>query len=120
LTDIVVYAAAHGGEAVNGLAMFVKITIGILVFSAMLGWGAFRAAKSADRSSRDPRYRRRQLLLAAAMYAVFVTFGILEIVVNKESPFFALCLTVPLLFLWRLWRAANRVGIPPESRRTQP
>ncbi len=100
--------------------MFVKITIGILVFSAMLGWGVLRAAKSADRSSRDPRYRRRQLFLAAAMYAALVVFGILEIAVNKESPFFALCLTVPLLFLWRFWRAASRVEIPPESGRTQP
>jgi hypothetical protein len=50
----------------------------VLTFSALLGWLLLRAARSAERARQDPRYRRRYLLVHAAISAAgAVLWGVL-------------------------------------------
>ena len=75
------------------------ITIGVLVSGLVLGFGLWWAAKSADRMSHDPRYRRRVLIRAAVVYIVVVAFIIVGVAARKESVQALYGLPAALLFL---------------------
>jgi hypothetical protein len=56
----------------------------VLTFSALLGWVLLRASTSVERARRDPRYRRRYLLVHGAISAAgFVACCVLAIAMRE-------------------------------------
>ncbi len=90
------------------------IIVGVLALSAFLGWGAWRTCMSAERAERDPRYRRRILLLLGVVYVGGAVYGIAEVVTGREPIQSLIGLPVGALLAWFYLRTAFRVNVPPE------
>ncbi|MGC2526957.1 MAG: hypothetical protein WA639_04385 [Candidatus Acidiferrum sp.] len=97
-----------------GLKMFATAVITVFAVAGLFGWMMFRAGQSADRAARDPRYRRRQMILVAAVYSVFLAYGIMQIAFGRLPRLDLVGLIIPILFIWYFWRAASRTKIPRE------
>jgi len=61
------------------------IVVGVLAFSALLGWMLLWTATSVERARRDPRYRRHLMLLYGAICAAGVVFCAIQ-VATRQSP----------------------------------
>lgn len=94
--------------------MFATAIVTVFAVAALFGWMMFRAGQSADRSARDPRYRRQQMALIAVVYSVFLAYGITQIAFGRLPRLDLVGLIIPILFVWYFWRAASRTKIPPE------
>jgi len=94
--------------------MFAAVVVTVFAVAALFGWMMFRAGNSADRAARDPRYRRRQLILIAMVYTVFLVYGITQIAFDSLHTIDLVGLIIPILFVWYFWRAASRTKIPPQ------
>jgi hypothetical protein len=94
--------------------MFISVVVGVVTASALIGWTMFRAAKSWDRAASDPRYRRRQLILLAAVYVVSIMFGVSELIRGNQPVLSLVGLPIPLLIVYWLLRTAGRTKVPPQ------
>ena len=92
--------------------MIVTIIVGVLAFSALLGWGAWRIFKSAERAEQDPRHLRRNLLRLGLIYIGCALYGIAEVVTGKQPVESLVGLPIGALLAWFYLRAAFRVKIP--------
>jgi uncharacterized membrane protein len=93
--------------------MIAAVILGVLAFSAFLGWGAWRVFKSAERAERDPRYLRRRLVLLGLLYVGSAVYGIEQVVTGREPLQSLIGLPIGALLAWFYLRAAFRVKIPP-------
>lgn len=94
--------------------MIATIIVVVLGTSALLGWGAWRVCKSAERAERDPRYLRRKLLWFGLIYVVGATFGIAEVVTGREPIQSLIGLPIGAFFAWFYLKAAFQVKVPPQ------
>ena len=93
--------------------MISTIIVGVLVFSAFLGWGAWRVCKSSERAERDPRYLRRILLSLGLIYVGSAVFGIAQVITGKQPLQSLIGLPIGALLAWFYLRTAFRVKVPP-------
>lgn len=96
------------------LETLTTIILWVFGVAALLGWASFRAGRLMDRSDRDPRYRRRLLILGSTIYVLGIVAGVAQVVSGSAPPITLLGLTIPLLFVWFFLRAGSRTKIPPE------
>ena len=89
------------------------IIIGVLVIGLILGYGLWWAAKSADRTSHDPRYRRRVLIRGAVVYIVVGVFIIVGVATRKERVEALYGLPFGAIIAWLLLRTAIKTKVPP-------
>ena len=97
-----------------GLKIFATAVVTVFAVAALFGWMMFRAGQSADRAARALRYRRRQLILIAVVYSVFLLYGITQIAFGRVPVLDLVGFIIPILFVWYFWRAASRTKIPPQ------
>jgi hypothetical protein len=102
--------------AVSTFWMFTGIVLGVFAISGLFGWMMWQAAKSIERSDSDPRYRRRQIALLAAVYVVSMVVGITQVVRGKQSVLSLAGLPIPLLIVYVLLRTALRTKTPPQGK----
>jgi cell division protein FtsW (lipid II flippase) len=91
------------------------IIIGVLLIGLILGYGLWWAAKSADRASHDPKYRRRMLIRGAVVYIVVGVFIIVGVAARKERVEALYGLPVGAIIAWLLLRAAIKTEVPPRQ-----
>jgi len=91
------------------------IIIGVLVIGLILGYGLWWVAKSADRMSQDPRFRRRVLIGGAVVYIVTGVFIIVGVAARKERVDALYGLPVGAFIAWLLLRAATKTQVPPRQ-----
>jgi hypothetical protein len=91
------------------------VIVGVVVFGFLLGYGVWRAAKSGDRASHDPRYRRRVLIRGAIVYIVVGVFIIVGVGARKERVEALYGLPVGVIIVWLLLRTAIRTKVPPKQ-----
>ena len=94
--------------------MIVTIIVGVLAFSALLGFGAWRIFKSAERAEQDPRYLRRRLLRLGLIYVGCALFGIEEVLTGREPVQSLIGLPIGALLAWFYLSSAFRMKIPPQ------
>jgi hypothetical protein len=106
------------GRGSSHVGEFVLVAGGILAYTALLGWGCYRCAKSAERAGRDPRYLRRVLFRVVAFYAISILVGVWSVLDGNAPRITLLGAIVPLLIIWVVLHAASRVKVSTDSART--
>jgi len=99
---------------VSNLWTVISIVVGVFSVSALFGWMMFRAAKSWERADLDPRYRRRKLILGAAIYVVAIVIGLSQVIRGNEPVETLAGLPIVLLLVYWLLRTASHTKIPPQ------
>jgi CDP-diglyceride synthetase len=94
-------------------AMIATVIVGVTVTTALLAWGMWRTCRSAERAERDPRYRRRLLIMMGMLYVTSAAFAIEQVATGKEPIQTLIGLPFGLLLAWFWLRSASRVKIPP-------
>jgi hypothetical protein len=93
--------------------MIVLIILVVLGTSALFGWSAWLICQTANRAERDPRFRRRLLLVVASVYAFGVLNGVSDVLSGKQSAWSLIFVPIPAAIIWAYVKAAIRVKIPP-------
>jgi hypothetical protein len=91
------------------------IVIGVILFGLFLGFGVWRAAKSADRAIDDPRYRRRSIIRFAMAYIAVGVFIIVGVAAGKERVEALYGLPMGVIIIWYLLRSAFKIKVPPKQ-----
>jgi hypothetical protein len=99
---------------VSKLWTVIGLVVAVFAVSALFGWTMFRFAKSMERTHRDPKYRRRQLLYGAAIYGIGIVVGVSEVLSGDAPPAILLAIPIPLLLVWWFLRLAKQVKNPPD------
>ena len=91
-------------------SIFVMI-FGVLFSCAVMGWMALRAGTSVERAENEPRYRRRLLLVAGAIYTLGGISLIVDVAVGS-APLWNLCfLPIPILFVGTYFKQQTESNI---------
>jgi hypothetical protein len=96
------------------------IIIGVLAFSAIFVWMAWRLFRSVERMERDPKYLRRRLIWGGALYVFAALFAIVQVAIGEQPKQILIGLPIPAFIAWQLLRTANRVNasksqLPPSK-----
>ena len=111
-STVILTAAIIALSSVFPLRTVTVTILAVFALSALLGWGAWRMYKSAERAERDPKYLRRRLIRLGVLYLGCSIWAVLE-VANGARPLKSLVgLPIGLLLGWFYLRAATRVDTP--------
>ncbi len=91
--------------------MIVNIIFGLLA-ALLVGWILWRTVRSIQRAELDPIYRRR-LIRFGMMYVAAGVIGVVLVATRQEPVGTLVGLPVVGWLAWSLFRAANRLKIPP-------
>ncbi len=87
-----------------------SVIIGVLAFTAMLGWMILRFVRSME----DPRRVRKHLIIGGLLYVFGTVNAISEVVKGKQSALILAGLPIGLFFAYRYLRAASKIQLPPK------
>jgi hypothetical protein len=94
--------------------MFATAIVAVLVASAAIGWGAWRVGKHAERSERDPKYRRRWWYIFGLCY-IFFAMIFVAIAVSDRDPWELINLPFAAIGIWACFRAASKIVVSPDQ-----
>ena len=92
-----------------------SVILGVLIVGVLLYYGMSWVGDSADRSEKDPAYRRRVLFWGAIMYAASAVYVVGGVMLGKAVPETLLGPPISAVIIWFLLRAARKSGVPPEQ-----
>jgi hypothetical protein len=95
--------------------MVATATIAVLVVSVLIGLGAWGVGKHAERTEKDPKYRRRSYYMCGVIY-LFLDIVMVAIWVSDRN--LVGLINVPFLVVgtWACFRGASKIVIPPDQK----
>lgn len=94
--------------------MFVAATIAVLVASAALGWVAWGVGKHADRTERDPKYRRRWYYVLGFCY-IFFAIIFVAIAISDRDLWELINLPFVAIGIWACFKVASKIVVSPDQ-----
>jgi hypothetical protein len=91
--------------------MIAIIIVGILAFSAIIGWMAWRFIKLRE----NPKSVRRNLILLGILYVLCDVIAIVDVARGKEPLQMLIGVPISLAIAWWYLRTAGRIQLPPKS-----
>src|SRR5579884_3974007 len=75
----------YSESSLHMVTVIVSAVVGTLVFVGLFTWMGLRAAHSAERAAHDTKYRRRMLLIGAAVYLFIAFRTLMSVLVGNQS-----------------------------------
>ena len=95
------------------VTVIVSAVVGTLVFVGLFTWMGLRAAHSAERAAHDTKYRRRMLLIGAAVYLFIAFRTLMSVLVGNQSITILLGLPILIFLAWWFLRTARKAKDQP-------
>jgi hypothetical protein len=96
------------------------IVLGVLAFSALLGWAMLRGTTSAERAERDAQYRRfrlRLLIFQSGICAAGAVFCAVQVLTRQPPQQIISTLLMVLMNLSMAFLTARNLKNPPKDVR---
>ena len=92
--------------------VMLAVIFGVFVALASLLLIAWTFNKGAESTEHSPRLRQAAFAGVAVLYAFWMVFSIIKVILGKESTEVLLGLPGGVLLLWLFWKAASNVRTP--------
>jgi Ca2+/Na+ antiporter len=94
----------------------VVVVFAVIAVSALLGLMMYGLGKHTERSQSNPKYRRRNAILLAAIYVFSMYAGISGVVRGEEPAWTLIFLPIPIVLVYVLLRSASQVKNPEKKQ----